>query len=266
MSLPVFKGFASWQRLLALITVLVMPVLGIAIWHVGSAQSWFNAYLLPPPVEVWTAAVDLWGKGLLAEHIEVSLMRVLVGFALSGSSALLLAALNYRFPLIRRMTFLPLEAIRVIPPLALVPLLILWFGIGEGSKLAVIILASFFPVYLSALTALQTVDPKLLQMAQTLNLNKLETIRFVLVPGASAGLSTGLRLGFGYAWRALVGAELIAASAGLGYLILDSEQLARTDRIFVGIVVIAITGMVLDAIFRSLLPADDRQRMLGGVF
>ena len=103
-------------------------------------------------------------------------------------------------------------------------------------------------------------------MAQTLNLNKLETVRFVLVPGASAGLSTGLRLGFGYAWRALVGAELIAASAGLGYLILDSEQLARTDRIFVGIVVIAITGMVLDAIFRRLLPADDRQRMLGGVF
>ena len=266
MSLPVLKGFASWQRPLALMTVLALPVLGIALWHFGSTRSWFNAYLLPPPVEVWTAALDLWGKGLLAEHIEVSLMRVLVGFAMSGSSALLLAALNYRFPLIRRMTFLPLEAIRVIPPLALVPLLILWFGIGEGSKLAIIILASFFPVYLSALMALQTVDPKLLQMAQTLNLNKLETVRFVLVPGASAGLSTGLRLGFGYAWRALVGAELIAASAGLGYLILDSEQLARTDRIFVGIVVIAITGMVLDAIFRRLLPADDRQRMLGGVF
>ncbi len=253
-------GYASFAALL------ILPVLGFLLWLVGSRYGWFNAYLLPPPVEVWTAAVDLWGKGLLAEHIEVSLMRVLVGFALSGSSALLLAALNYRFPLIRRMTFLPLEAIRVIPPLALVPLLILWFGIGEGSKLAVIILASFFPVYLSALTALQTVDPKLLQMAQTLNLNKLETVRFVLVPGASAGLSTGLRLGFGYAWRALVGAELIAASAGLGYLILDSEQLARTDRIFVGIVVIAITGMVLDAIFRRLLPADDRQRMLGGVF
>ncbi|WP_319499141.1 hypothetical protein [uncultured Cohaesibacter sp.] len=130
-------------------TVLALPVLGITLWHFGSTRSWFNAYLLPPPVEIWTTAVDLWGRGGLAEHIEVSLMRVLVGFALSGSSALLLAALNYRFPLIRRMTFLPLEAIRVIPPLALVPLLIPWFGIG---------------------------------MAQTLNLNKLETVRFVLVP------------------------------------------------------------------------------------
>lgn len=266
MSFPVLNGFASRQRILALVTVLALPVLGSAIWHFGSTRNWFNAYLLPPPLEVWAAAVDLWGKGLLAEHIKVSLMRVLTGFALSGASALLLAALNYRFPLVRRMTFLPLEAIRVIPPLALVPLLILWFGIGEGSKLAVIILASFFPVYLSALTALQTVDPKLLQMAQTLNLSKLETVQFVLVPGASAGLSTGLRLGFGYAWRALVGAELIAASAGLGYLILDSEQLARTDRIFVGIVVIAVTGMALDAIFRRLLPTDDRQHMLGGVF
>ncbi|WP_319528842.1 ABC transporter permease [uncultured Cohaesibacter sp.] len=250
----------------ALATILILPGLLLLVWHLGSTHGWFNAYLLPPPIEVWTAAVDLWGKGLLAEHLGVSLMRVLIGFALSGLSALLLAALNYRFPLARRMTFLPLEAIRVIPPLALVPVLILWFGIGEGSKLAVIVLASFFPVYLSALTALQTVDPKLLQMAQTLNLSPLERVRFVLIPGASAGLATGLRLGFGYAWRALVGAELIAASAGLGYLILDSEELARTDRIFVGIIVIALTGMILDAIFRRMLPRDDRQRMLGGIF
>nr|WP_321462429.1 hypothetical protein [uncultured Cohaesibacter sp.] len=130
-------------------TVLALPVLGITLWHFCSTRSWFNAYLLPSPVEICTAAVDLWDRGGLAEHIEVSLMRMLVGFALSGSSALLLAPLNYRVPLIRRMTFLPLEAIRVIPPLARVPLLISWFGIGEGSKLAVIILASFFPVHLS---------------------------------------------------------------------------------------------------------------------
>lgn len=97
-------------------------------------------------------------------------------------------------------------------------------------------------------------------------MRRLDVARFVLIPGASAGLSTGLRLGFGYAWRALVGAELIAASAGLGYLILDSEELARTDRIFVGIIVIAVTGLLLDAFFRRLLPSNDRGRVLGGVF
>ncbi len=193
-------------------------------------------------------------------------MRVLLGFFCSATAALILAALNFRFDLLRQMTYLPLEAIRVIPPLSLVPVLILWFGIGEGSKLAVIILASFFPIYLSALTALQGVDAKLLQMAKTLHLGRLDVARFVLIPGASAGLGTGLRLGFGYAWRALVGAELIAASAGLGYLILDSEELARTDRIFVGIIVIAVTGLLLDAFFRRLLPSNDRARVLGGVF
>lgn len=246
--------------------LLVVPLVLIVVWHIGSTYGWLNAYLLPPPKEVWIAAVDLWGKGLLWEHLSVSLARVLTGFLCSSTAALLLAGLNYRFDLFRRLTFLPLEAVRIIPPLSLVPVLILWFGIGEGSKLAVIILASFFPIYLSSLTALHCVDVKLLQMAKTLNLGRFDTVRFVLVPGARAGLATGLRLGFGYAWRALVGAELIAASAGLGYLILDSEELARTDRIFVGIIVIAVAGLVLDAFFRRLLPSNQQGRVLGGVF
>ena len=249
-----------------LLVMLVLPVCLVAFWHIGSTSGWLNAYLLPPPGEVWIAAVDLWGKGLLAEHLGVSLLRVLLGFLCSATAALSLAALNFRFDLLRQMTYLPLEAIRVIPPLSLVPVLILWFGIGEGSKFAVIILASFFPIYLSALTALKGVDAKLLQMAKTLHLGRLDVARFILIPGASAGLGTGLRLGFGYAWRALVGAELIAASAGLGYLILDSEELARTDRIFVGIIVIAVTGLLLDALFRRLLPSNDRAGVLGGVF
>lgn len=245
---------------------LLLPILGLIIWALGSKQGWIHPYLFPAPGEVLTAGINLWGKGLLQEHLGVSLARVLVGFSLSASTALALAALHYRFALIQTLMHLPLEAIRVIPPLSLVPVLILWFGIGEGSKLAVIILASFFPIYLSALTALKSVDPHLLEMGKSLQLSRLQMSRFILVPGARAGLTTGLRLGFGYAWRALVGAELIAASAGLGYLILDSEELARTDRIFVGIIVIAITGMLLDALFRRLFPDDKKQVVLGGIF
>ncbi len=265
------QGFAAIKHWHAAVvqtfTVLALPVSAVIVWQVGSTYGWINNYLFPPPSEVWIAAVDLWDKGLLAKHLQVSLARVLSGFTISAGTALLSAGLNFRFPLLRRMTFIPLESVRIIPPLALVPVLILWFGIGEGSKLAVIILASFFPIYLSTLTALQNVDPKLLQMAQTLNLSKVDMVRFVLIPGASTGLATGLRLGFAYAWRALVGAEMIAASAGLGYLILDSEELARTDRIFVGIIAIALTGMLLDAVFRHLLPSesDGRRQILKGI-
>lgn len=246
--------------------LVALPLAGLIFWIIGSRMGWIHPYLFPAPDEVLLAAIDLWGKGLLQEHLGVSLLRVLVGFSLSASVALCLAVLHYRFFLIQRLMHFPLEAIRVIPPLSLVPVLILWFGIGEGSKLAVIILASFFPIYLSALTALKSVDPALLEMGKSLHLTRMETARFILAPGAQAGLTTGLRLGFGYAWRALVGAELIAASAGLGYLILDSEELARTDRIFVGIITIAITGMILDAIFRRFFPNDTRQNVLGGVF
>ncbi|WP_371311850.1 ABC transporter permease [Pseudovibrio flavus] len=196
----------------------------------------------------------------------MSFGRVLAGFSISASCALLLAACHHSMPRLEQFMSVPLEAIRVIPPLATVPVLILWLGIGEASKLAIIVLASFFPVYLSTRTALSLCDPKLMQMAHTLRLTKLERLRLITVPQILPGAMTGLRLGFGYAWRALVGAEMIAAAAGLGYLIIDSEELARTDRVFVGIATIAITGLLLDAIFRRLLPQDKRQGALKGVF
>lgn len=128
----------------------------------------------------------------------------------------------------------------------MVPLLILWFGIGEGSKLALIVLACFFPIFLNTLNGLQQVDHRLLEMGETLELSRKEQTLHILFPEALPSMLTGLRLGFGYSWRALIGAEMIAASSGLGYLILDAELLARTDKVFIGILSIGSLGLLMD--------------------
>lgn len=259
-------SFAVKQKLRSLLLVSTLPIVIIVLWEIVGRLGLTNSYLLPSPSAIWLAAVELWERGHLQRHLLVSVSRVLTGFSVSASLALSLAALHHGLPVVRRIMSVPMEAIRVVPPLAMVPVLILWLGIGEASKLAIIVLASFFPIYLSARTALASTDTRLLEMAKTLRLSRIEQTWFIVIPSAMPGLLTGLRLGFGYAWRALVGAEMIAAAAGLGYLIIDSEELARTDRIFVGIFAIAATGLLLDAIFLRVLPKDNRSGMLKGVF
>lgn len=152
-----------------------------------------------------------------------------------------------------KQTRLILESLRMIPPLSLIPLLILWLGIGEVAKLTIVLLASFFPIYLNAYSGFKQLDYRYGELAKTLDLNTYEKIRHIEFPGALPSVFTGLRLGFGYSWRALVSAELIAASSGLGYLISDASEMARTEVVFVGILMIAILGIIGDLLFQSAL-------------
>ena len=225
------------------------PGLILIGWWVLGRLDLLNTFLTPTLESVWRAMVESLIKGELIEHAGVSLGRVFIGFAVTCAAAMPLAALIRLVPVLEQLLAVPLEFIRVVPPLAAAPLLILWFGIGEGSKLAVIVLASFFPVFLNARNGLKNVDPKLLELARTIDLTNWETLRHILLPSALPMVITGLRIGFGYSWRALIGAEMIAAAAGLGYMILDAEELARTDRVFVGILVIGGLGYLFDALF-----------------
>lgn len=229
---------------------LLLPVALILLWFTAARMEWVNQYLLPPPERVWAAAIDLVERGLLAEHIGASLKRVFAGFGLTVLAAFPLAVLNALMKPVHGYLRLLLEGLRVTPPLALVPLLILWLGIGEASKLAVVMLASFFPVYMNTLGGINDADRRLMELAQTLDLKRRDRVVHILLPAALPSIVTGLRLGFGYSWRALVGAELIAASAGLGYLIIDSSEMARTDRVMVGVLAIAVLGAATDRVFR----------------
>ena len=203
----------------------LLPAVILLGWWLVTSSGAVPALLLPGPGAVAKRFLSLLDSGELLTHAAVSMGRVFAGFLLSASAALGLA-------------------------LSLVPLLILWLGIDEAPKLAIVVLASFFPIYLSALTALRSVSSKYKELAQMLGLTESARVQEILLPGAAPGILTGLRLGFGYAWRALVGAELIAAASGLGYLIEDASSLARTDVVMVGILTIAGLGILCDQLFR----------------
>ncbi len=226
----------------------LIPAGVLLLWVLLGDLGLLNVYLTPPPGEVFEAGVDALRSGELWRNTWISLWRVFVGFTITAVLAVPLGALLYFMPLLERLLSVPLEFLRVTPPLALIPLLMLWLGIGEGSKLALIVLASFFPIFLNVLEGLKNTDHGLKEMARTIDLTPWDTFWSVLLPSTLPSVITGLRLGFGYSWRALIGAELVAAASGLGYMVLEAEEMARTDRVFLGILVIGGLGFVFDAV------------------
>ncbi len=215
-------------------------------WLILSESGKANSFLVPSPVKVFKSGILLFENGKLVTHIGISFLRVIYGFSLTVLVAVPLSFSFYFIPGLYTFFKGFFSLLKSIPPLATVPLLILWFGIGEGSKLAIIFLASFFPIFLDTFSGLSQVDLKILEMGDTLELSYREKIFNILIPEALPSIITGLRLGFAYCWRALIGAEMIAASSGLGYMILDAEEMARTDIVYLGIIMIGVLGLIIE--------------------
>ena len=230
-------------------TTLFVPLLLLALWHWIAASGLVSRYLLPGPGAVLSSALSMAQSGILAEHLAASFSRIAMGFSASTVVGLAVAGLLYRFRLLDELFTGTLSFLRMTPPLALAPLIILWLGIDGAMQVAIIMLASFFPIYLNTRAGLSRLDPLHRELAASLHVSRLRFVLFFLVPAAIPSVITGLRLSFGYSWRALIAAELIAASSGLGYLIMDAEQMQRADEVIVGIVVIGVIGWMLDAGF-----------------
>lgn len=228
---------------------LFLPAIILVAWYFFSSFHVTSDFLLPSPKTVWNTFLEMLGSGELVTHIAASTGRVATGFLIAAFVAIPLAYYFYCFPSAERRNRLVLEALRFIPPLSLIPLLILWMGIGEAAKLSIVVLASFFPIYLNVQAGFKQVDENYTELSQLLKLNKWEKFINIEAPSSFPNIITGLRLGFGYSWRALVGAELIAASSGLGYLIGDASEMSRTDKVFVGIICIALLGLAIDQFF-----------------
>lgn len=239
-----------YTRYTGAVLYVALPVALVLLWWGLSALKLTNPYLVPSPQKTFAAAAGLVRSGELFRHLLVSLGRVWAGFGLSVCAALPLALVFHLCGAARKIFHGVFELLRAIPPLAMIPLLILWFGIGEASKLALIVLATFFPVFLSALGGFDGMDGRWRELSDSLELPFLRRLRRVLVPAALPQIITGLRLGFGYAWRALLGAELFSSSAGLGYLISDAGEMARVDTVYVGILVIGGLGLFFDTALR----------------
>ncbi|SIQ21216.1 ABC transporter permease [Bosea sp. TND4EK4] len=231
------------------ITIAVFAAV-IGLWWLAGHLGWVSAFLLPAPATVADTMGDLIASGELARHSLVSLRRVSLGYAFAITLAVPLALL---FVLSRplRATFEPLlEFLRQIPPLALMPLLMLWLGIGETQKIGIIVLSCFFPIFLGVRGGFAAVDRKLIDVGTVCGFARPEIMLRIVLPSALPAIVVGLRIGLGYSWRALVGAELIASSAGLGYMIVDAENLARTDIVLAGILVIGALGLAADLLLR----------------
>lgn len=234
---------------LSFILAVVLPLLLLSLWQLGASSSLWSTYLLPTPTMVFEGLCELWVSGLLTKHILVSLKRVLLGFSAAVLTAIPLAMLISTNSYGRKLLRPVLEFCRHVPPLALLPLIILWLGIGEASKLAVVFMATFYPIFLNTLSGLIRTPSEFLEVGKQYHLTKWRIFLHIRLPYAAPAIFTGLRLGLGYSWRSLIGAEMIAASAGLGFLILDAELLARSDLVLSGIFIIGLCGMTLDYLF-----------------
>lgn len=232
---------------------LFLPLLLVAAWQLVTAQGVFSAYLLPGPAQVWASFLELWQNGMLIQNLAVSLKRVFTGFAISCCLAVPLGILCGQSKRFDQYCWLLLEFLRHVPPLAAVPLIILWAGIGEASKLVIIVLASFFPLFLNTYSGIHSCDKRLLEVGRSLGFTLQEQILQIRIPAALESIVVGMQLALGYSWRALIGAELIAASAGIGYLILDAEEMSRPDVVIVGMLAIGIIGTLIDYVFMIII-------------
>lgn len=241
-----------WQPLAGKGQGLIVPALLLVIWESIVRLGWVSAHLLPPPSELTGTLFDLGSSGALLEHIGVSSARVLAGFAIGAGLALPVAAavgLSRRIEALFDPTF---QAIRAIPSLAWVPLLLLWLGIDEGSKISLIAIGAFFPVYLNFVAGIQNVDRKLVEVGGIYGLSGSRLVARIFLPAALPNLFTGLRSGLSLAWMFLVAAELIAATKGLGYLLTDGRETGRADLVVVAIIVLALLGKITDSLLRIL--------------
>lgn len=217
-----------------------------AWWASTSGLGLFSETLLPSPGAVVRAYRELLGDGTLQHDTLVSLRRVLLGFAIAVLIALPLAAAMAASPIAEELFDPLVELLRPVPPLAVIPLAILWFGIGEASKLAIIAFGAFFPLLINTFAGFRTVDPQLIRAARSLGSSRLQTFWHVNLHSAFGHIVVGMRLGVAMGFLVLVGAELIAADAGLGFLIQDARNRFRADYIMVGIITIGVVGYLLN--------------------
>lgn len=239
---------SAWPRRLK---GLALPVLILVILEVVVRIGWLPSYQMPAPSEIAVTLTDL-AEGALWKHISASLLRVLLGFTIGASLALVFAAwvgLSREAEAYLEPTF---AGLRSIPSLAWVPLLLLWLGIDETSKIVLIAIGAFFPVYLNGVAAIRDIDRKLVEVGQMYGFSRTRLVRRILLPAALPGLFTGLRSGLSLAWMFLVAAELIAATKGLGYLLSDGRETSRPDIVLAAIIVLALLGKISDGLLAAL--------------
>ncbi|WP_410771094.1 ABC transporter permease [Fontibacillus sp. BL9] len=230
----------------------LLPLFLIAIWQYASSAGWIPGTLLPSPYAIAVQGYELLITGELLRHLGISVARAASGFLVGGSIGLAAGlAVGFLRPAEQALDPM-LQMLRTIPHLAITPLFILWFGIGETSKILLIALGAFFPLYVNTFLGIRGVDRKLVEVARVLEFSRWQQIRLVILPGALPNVLLGVRLSLGVSWLGLVVAEMMGSSSGVGYLIQDARQFSVITIVFVGIAIFAAVGKLSDSLVRWL--------------
>lgn len=230
----------------------LVPVLLIGAWQLIIVLEVVPAYRLPSPETVFLAGVDLYNRGLLGLHIAISTQRVLIGFTAGSIIGLAVAAFVGLSRFGSRLLTPTLGGFRAVPSLAWVPLLGLYLGINEDSKVVLIAIGAFFPVYTTVSSALRHVDAQLVEAGRAYGYSGVRLLGLVQLPAVVPAVIAGLRLALAQSWLFLVAGELLGASLGLGFLLVDSQQNGRIDRLFLVIILLGILGKLTDALIGVL--------------
>ena len=236
----------------AVLLPFLLPVGIILLWQLATSVGWITNRLMPAPIQVVWAFWDKLISGELAVNIQASAIRAISGLLVGGSVGFLLGLANGVSRLSHALTDTTLQMLRTIPNLALIPLVILWFGIGEEAKLFLTALGVFFPIYLNTLHGVRNVDPQLVEMGRVYGMSGWTLFRKVIFPGALPSIFVGLRFSLGIMWLTLIVAETMAASSGIGHMANSAREFMMTDVVILALVIYALLGKLADVIALTL--------------
>ena len=242
LKLPRADGFIPW----------IVPLAILGVWQLACVTGFVSSRVLPAPSDVALAGWKLAVSGELARNIWVSFWRASIGFLIGGSIGFAFGLANGLSQLASKLTDTTLQMVRNIPHLALIPLVILWFGIDESAKLFLVALGVFFPIYVNTQHGIRSVDPQLVEMGRTYGMSRFTLFRRVILPGALPSIFVGLRYALGIMWLTLIVAETISASSGIGYMAMQAREFLLVDVVVLSILIYALLGKLADTIARLL--------------
>ena len=230
----------------------LVPAAILAGWQIAAQTGWLSTRILPAPSAVLAALWELASSGELLTHLQASFARAAIGFAIGGGIGFFFGLINGCWRVAENLFDTTLQMVRNVPHLALIPLVILWFGIDEGGKIFLVALGVFFPVYLNTFHGIRSVDAALVEMGRSYGLSGWALFRHVILPGALPNILVGVRYSLGFMWLTLIVAETIAASSGIGYMAMNAREFLQTDVVVLAILLYAVLGKLADVAARLL--------------
>lgn len=224
----------------------LLPTGIVIVWHIASVTGWLSTRILPSPEGVVEAFWSLSASGELWQHLAISSWRALIGFSIGGAIGLTLGLICGLSRLGERLLDTSIQMLRNVPHLALIPLVILWFGIDESAKIFLVALGTLFPVYINTWHGIRNIDRGLVEMARSYGLSGFSLFVHVILPGALPSIMVGVRFALGLMWLTLIVAETISANAGIGYLAMNAREFLQTDVVVVAIILYALLGKLAD--------------------